>query len=387
MMEASPAKKPQSLPQEKIFTCGSNYFESLIADIDQAKDEIELETYIFSKDQIGQKISESLTAAAKRGVRVRVLIDGAGAPMWGGKLFQELNAARVKTKIFHPLPWEMWNWGKSVVRLPLLMKFLFLIVKMNSRNHRKTCLIDHKIAYVGSINIDHCHLAKQDGGEGWRDSAIRIEDADFSSLLTAFDCAFSFRSLRERIKDAFRHVRHNPVFRLNNTRHRRRILHKQLLRRIRRAKQRIWITNAYFVPDNILLRRLRGAARRGCDVRILLPNKSDVIPMPWASTAFYRQLLKAGVKIFEYTAGILHAKTLIIDDWMLIGSSNLNYRSLLHDLEIDVRVSTDDAKLLLANQFKTDLKDSEEITLATWQKRPWYQRWIGRVLLYLKYWI
>jgi cardiolipin synthase A/B len=373
--------------EETIFNNGSEYFAALIADINNAQHDIGLETYIFAKDAIGDKITTALVNAANRGVKVRVLIDGAGAPVWGGRLFNSMNEAGVILKIFHPLPWEMWNWSKSVARLPILMKLLFLIIKMNSRNHRKTCVIDQKIAYAGSINIDSCHLATEDGGQGWRDSAIRIANTDLQELITAFDCAWSHRNLREVLRDAFKHVRNNPVIRLNNTRLRRRILQKQLLRRIARAQTRVWITNAYFVPDNKLLRKLARAANYGCDVKILLPNKSDIRLLPWASAIFYQKLLKAGVRIFEYNTNILHAKTLIIDDWMLIGSSNLNHRSLLHDLEVDVQVSSAYSKQQLADQFQTDLENAHEITIEKWHKRPWHQSFIGSILLIIKYWL
>ena len=196
------------------------------------------------------------------------------------------------------------------------------------------------------------------------------------------------RTIRERVRESFRQLRKNPIIRLNYTRHRRRILHKNLLRKITQAQLRIWITNAYFVPDNFLLRRLRDAAKSGVDVRILLPKNSDIMIMPWTSSTFYYNLLKSGVRIFEYLPSNLHAKTLIIDDWSSVGSSNLNHRSLLHDLEADINVRQASSKKILEDQFLTDLTQSKEITFNTWkQHRPWRQRIIGQLALYLKYWI
>ena len=141
------------------------------------------------------------------------------------------------------------------------------------------------------------------------------------------------------------------------------------------------------MPDHFLLRKLKEAAHKGIDVRILLPQHSDVIFMPWASKAFYYSLLKAGVRIFEYQPSILHAKTLIIDDWFLVGSSNLNHRSLRHDLEVDVNICTSRAKSSLNQQFLLDLAQSKEIFLSDWQKRPWYQNLVGKLILYIKYWV
>jgi cardiolipin synthase len=107
--------------------------------------------------------------------------------------------------------------------------------------------------------------------------------------------------------------------------------------------------------------------------------------MPWASKAFYESLLKSGIRIFEYRPSMLHAKTLILDNWMLIGSSNLNHRSLLHDLEVDVNLRQKESKNNLEKQFLLDLQEANEIVLNNWQKPPLHHRIIGRLVLYLKY--
>lgn len=371
--------------REKILHQGSDYFKQLLYDINRAQYSIDFESYIFSKDSLAQKISDALIRASQRKVKVRVLIDGAGIPIWGNYLLRKMEKYNIETKIFHPFPWQVWHWSRSVVKLPLVIKWIYLLYKINSRNHRKTCVIDHYIAYVGSLNIDKCHLDEEQGGDHWHDTAVRISGVSMDHLTIAFNQAWTGRSLPERIQDSFRKVRENPMFRLNNNRHRRRILHKNLLKKIAQAKQRIWITNAYFVPDNVLLMRLREAAMRQVDVRILLPQKSDVFIMPWASVTFYHSLLKAGVRIFEYRRRILHSKTLIVDNWMLVGSSNLNHRSLLHDLEVDVNLITQQAKKALCQQFISDLDQANEVPASNWKSRPWYQRILGRIFLYLKY--
>lgn len=376
------------LQDETIFENGSSYFQALIHDINQAKHHIELETYIFNKDQLGKRIVQALCNAAKRGVRVRVLVDGAGSPFWSATLARHLEKAGIKTKVFHPFPWQLWNWSRSVANIPFLFKGIYLLFKSNSRNHRKICIIDQKIAYVGSANISQCHLSIEEGGKNWRDTCIRLCNVDLSELNKAFETAWSYRTIKERLRDAFVHIRKDPQVRLNNTRHRRRILHKNLLRRMRLCQRRIWITNAYFVPDNFLLKRLKEAAKNGIDVRILLPKKSDVLIMPWASSTFYYSLLEAGVKIYEYLPSMLHAKSLILDDWSLIGSSNLNHRSLLHDLEIDITIFTESAKKRLEQLFLKDLTYAKELQLHNWKSlRPLHQRILGKIVLYIKYWI
>lgn len=373
---------------ETIFVDGDLYFDALIQDINDAKSSIDLETYIFQRDALGIRVIQALAAAADRNVKVRVMVDGAGTPWWSTQFAKILEKSGAVTKVFHPFPWQLWNWSRSVAKTSLFTRWLYLLFKINSRDHRKVCLIDQRIAYVGSMNISKCHLSRQSGGDNWRDTGLRLYHEDLSDLYRPFELAWNHIPLKERVREAFRQVRRNPTFRSNHTRHRRRILYKNLLRKISTCRHQIWITNAYFVPDNFLLRRLQEAAHSGVDVRILLPRKSDVTMMPWTSTAFYLNLLKAGVRIFEYLPGILHAKTLILDDWALIGSSNLNHRSLLHDLEVDVLLSSPSSIKNLQMHFLNDLKNAREISLERWHiMRPFYQRWLGRLFLHLKYWI
>lgn len=373
---------------EVIFSNGDSHFEALIQDIASAKHSIDLETYIFDDDVLGKRIADTLCNAAKRGVRVRVMVDGCGSPLWSANFAEPLEKAGAFTKVFHPFPWQLWNWSRSVIKLPLLLKWTYLILKINFRNHRKVCIIDKKIAYIGSMNISACHLTHLQGGEDWRDTSVRLSGIDLAELNKAFDIAWEHRTIQERLREVFRQIHQNSPIRLNYTRHRRRILYKQLLKRIGECQQRIWITNAYFVPDNFLLRKLKEAAKTGTDVRILLPKKSDVMMMPWASCTFYYSLLKAGARIFEYLPSMLHAKSLILDDWVLLGTSNLNQRSLRHDLEADIHLTSRTAQDAMEQLFLEDLKHAQEISLDSWHtQRPWQQRWLGRLVLYIKYWI
>jgi cardiolipin synthase len=273
------------------------------------------------------------------------------------------------------------------VRVPAVLKLFYFASKINSRNHRKVCLIDKNIVYLGSINIAQCHLSEKNGGKNWRDTCVRLENAYANNLMAAFEAAWTHTPIQERIREFFKTVQRNPTFRLNNTWQRRRILQKNLLTRVRKATQRIWITNAYFVPDNFLLKALKELAEKKIDVKILIPKKSDVLFMPWASATFYENLLRSGARIFEYLPSMLHAKTIIIDDWYLVGSSNLNHRSLLHDLEVDINMTSSEVKTALEKQFLIDMSQSKEVTYENWYKRNGFKRAIGRLLLYVKYWI
>jgi cardiolipin synthase A/B len=371
--------------REKIFFDGSSYFDAVFRDVEKAKNTIDMEWYIFRIDDLGKKLLTLLEAKARQGVKIRLLVDGVGTTTWGGHYVNQLEKAGAETRIFHPFPWHLWHWSRSFVRVPSILKAIYLALKINFRDHRKTCIIDNSIIYIGSFNVDKCHLTKEKAGEGWRDTGVCLQGANISDLKKAFDAAWQHTHIQERIRQIFFDVKTNPIIRLNHNRHRRRLLYKNLLRRMRTCTNRIWITNAYFVPDNFLLKTLKDAAQSGVDVRILLPKKSDVRFMPWASATFYASLLKAGVRIFEYLPSILHAKTLIIDDWCCVGSSNLNHRSLLHDLEVDVNIRKTESKKLLEQQFLTDSANAKEVSPRSLRNRRFYQRIIGRLLLYVKY--
>lgn len=376
-----------NLSEETIFLRGDQYFEALLLDITRAEKQIDLETYIFDDDALGQRILEALLLAAQRMVQVRILVDGAGTPGWREDITQRLEAAGIEARVYHPFPWRFWQWRHTIIHLPLLPKLMYFILKMNKRNHRKVCMIDKKIVYIGSANISRCHLSESQGGRNWRDTIIRLTGANTTDLEDAFDAAWNHTAIQERLHHIFMRVDTNAVIRLNYTRHRRRVLYKNLLRRISRCKERVWITNAYFVPDTFLLKKLKDLAEKSVDVRILLPQKADIFIMPWASSAFYESLLKSGVRIFEYMPSMLHAKSIILDHWFMMGSSNLNHRSLLHDLEVDVVVRKPASKQAMEQQFIQDLALSKEIDLTGWHKKNWLQKLIGRLLLYVKYWM
>lgn len=373
--------------QEIVYLNGDDYFASLLEDIAQARTQLDLEMYIFKNDVLGKRILHALLAAARRGVRVRILLDGANISSLGAFSKRVSQTNSVEIRVFHPFFWRIWQWPNTVVKQHFLHKIIYFMRNINSRNHRKVCLIDKKILYVGSANVDERHLSIVQGGKNWRDTIVKLGNVDTRDLENAFDRAWDHLTMQERLQQMFEPVDTNAVIRLNHTRHRRRVLYKNLLRTLSKCKKRVWITNAYFVPDNFILKKLTDLASAGVDVRIVLPQKSDVPMMTWASAAFYQQLLKSGVRIFEYLPSMLHAKTLIFDDWFLVGSSNMNHRSLLHDLEVDVNIRALSSKQRLEQQFLQDVSESKEITWAHWQKRSWLQRGVGRLLLYMKYWI
>lgn len=352
------------------------YFTSLITDINSAKISIDLEVYIFNFDRAGNILADELCKAAKRGVKVRLLVDGIGTPDWGNPMTLKMEAAGVETRIYHPIPWFISQWHRHHQQsTSLLARILHLLMNINSRNHRKSCLIDSNIAYAGSANITNHLLA--DDKDIWRETTVRIANTNTDDLLDAFEQAWNH--IKPKKTDS------EGIFLFNYNWKLRHRYYKFLLNQISNSKSRLFVTNAYFSPDSRLLKKLIQSKKRGIDVKILLPHFSDVMIMSFAAKIFYPQLLKHGIEIYEYLPCVLHAKSLIIDDWYLVGSSNINYRSLRHDLELNVSISSNDAKKNLDLLFENDLAHAKKISLDDVARQPWYQYLFGRLVLFFRY--
>jgi cardiolipin synthase len=354
--------------QEKIFFSGDEYFNSVIDDIRIAQQSIDLECYIFDYDEIGQKIVEELIQAAQRRVKVRVIVDGIGSAYSASILQRRFHEGGVEFKIFHPIfnPW-----------------FIPVFRTLNRRNHRKTWIFDQTTAYTGSYNISrvHTHFAT----EPWRDSGIRVQGSQIEILIEAFNKVWQQNKIWK--KRLFEESENSPLIRLNDGKHKRRVYYRELLIRIRDAKEYIYFGNAYFAPHFRLVLELCYSARRGVEVHLLVPRKSDIFFMPWIGSSYYFALLQSGVKIHEYLPSVFHSKNYIIDDWMMLGSSNLNYRSLFHDLELDLRVTHKENKLIFLKESEKDLENSEPITQDSFKKISWLRTRITKFLLIFKSWM
>lgn len=370
----------------EVLNDGDLFFKALEAAIDAATVSVDVEFYIFATDRTGEWFFEVLARAARRGVVVRLLVDGIGSTSFARHYRERARGAGILVRVFHEPPWDKWRWWQR--RRGVGEKrstWRRMVRRLNHRNHRKVCIVDGRTAFVGSFNVTKYHLASEMGVAAWRDSGVIIEGPEVRVLINTFEDIWIGRFQRLKRKIRRKRLQTSPLVRLNVTGKQRRENYLDLLVRLLRARQRIWITNAYFVPDGSLLRALAVVAREGIDVRILVPGFSDVVFIPWITAAFHFGLLTAGVKIFEYRGSVLHAKTMVIDDWGLIGSSNLNHRSLLHDLEADIVVTDERSLKAMGDQFVIDLGRSVEVTLENWRQRPFIERFLGRVLLWFRY--
>jgi cardiolipin synthase len=350
------------------------FYRRLLAAIETAQHSIELESYIFELDALGESFVLALAAAARRGVRVRVLVDGVGSSASCAQLAESLFAEGVAVQIYHPLPWLTGSYRWSRHKGGWLYKFLMFMLNINRRNHRKLCLVDGQTAWVGSFNISMDHLSRADGGQGWRDYAIELQGRDIASLVKGFDRLWSVRGPRFHRGFIARYLS-------NRGARARRLKNRFVARRVSRCQQRIWLVSAYFAPTASLRRALLRACRNGRDVCLLLPESSDVAMFPGLSSHYYRELLRAGARIFLYQGGVLHAKALLVDNISIIGSSNWNYRSSLHDLELDVVIADEEAQKALETVVKHDFEQGRELTL-TQTPRPSLLSWLWYALRY-----
>lgn len=365
---------------EKLYFAASQFYATLVKDIEAAKSSITIETYTLSDDAAGRPVIDALVAAAARGVDVKLLVDSAGSPSSVNQLIDEVIAANGQSRIYHPMPWRWHQWRYASYEKNIIFKLIYLCNVINRRNHRKITYIDQSTLWIGSYNLTQEHLEQAAGGDGWRDTAIRCTNKRAPAIEQAFKDAWQGKLSRSA-------ALYDETIQLNHKRRLRRQKYRQTLQRIHQAQDTLWLTNAYFIPERRLLKALCDAAQRNVDVRILLPEKSDMIFMPWASSHFYHQLLAVGVNIYEYHVGVLHAKTMIIDQWSRIGSSNLNHRSLLHDLEVDIIPASPDVTEELRKQFLRDLEKAQAIDRNNIRQYTLWKRLIGRLTLALRYFV
>jgi cardiolipin synthase A/B len=387
---------PAPWKSEKLFFDGDSYFRALLASIRRARESVDLETYIFTHDALGNRVLRELSAALRRGVKVRLLVDYVGSPD-----FEEAYGSRLRRM---GLPYQVYRpWGYLWERIlrsrwggffgPLRGAW-HAWVSVNHRDHRKLCLIDGTEAWLGSFNVAANHLRSLVGKAQWRDTGIRLGGLRTPVFRYAFLSAWYDR-IRPGRRRAFRHILarafqedpYPPSVLLNSGQFLRRLLQRRWAQRLKDARRRIWLTSAYFVPTGRMLRALVGAARRGVDVRLILPGQSDVPMVRLASHALYGRLLAAGARIHEYQGGVLHAKTLLADDWALVGSSNFDHRSALHDLEINVTPLFPASRRALERRFRTDLALSRRITREElWESPPW-SRFLSWILFHFRHWL
>lgn len=345
--------------EETLYTEANTFFQALLHDISKANRSVALETYIFNKDHIGERVIKTLRQAAERGVNIRVLMDGVGSSEDGSDIIDALQHLNIEARLFRPLS-DLLN--------------------INKRNHRKLCVIDNEIAFVGSFNITDDHFGKNNDGKPWKDLAARVQDENVEKLLQ------SFEQIWRRIDRGNRFSRFRNFF-SNHSRRMRAEKNARLVSLVHQARSRVWVTNAYFSPSHAFLKALVHAVTRGVSVQIIVPEKSDIPFFPALSSTYYADLLKGGVRIHEYKGNILHEKSMLVDHTAIVGSTNLNYRSFFHDLELDVLLNKPETIKILEHRFVDDLLRCEEITVPHLRRYSLFLRMAGWFSWLFRYWL
>jgi cardiolipin synthase len=336
--------------------------------ISGAKHSINIEVYIFENDEMGRQLVDVLAARQESGVQVNLIYDSIGSMHTPPEFFQRLADAGAKVVEFNPV-------NPAKARKDWIV---------DHRDHRKLTIVDGQIAFTGGINFSSVYSGgsfsrpKRTSGADkipWRDTQVRIEGpvvAEFQKLfLETWEKQKGdplppkryLPHIDRKGSQIVRAVGSTPDSKIS-------ILHTTLLSAIANAERSIHLTNAYFVPDQELLDELKAAARRGVDVKLLLPGRTDFWAPLYAGRSHYSDLLKAGVKIYERQDALLHAKTAVIDGvWSTVGSSNLDPRSFGTNDEIDAIVLGEDFAGQMETMFQADIAEAIAVTPEQWAHR------------------
>lgn len=354
----------------RLLRSGAEAFPAMLQAIADARTYIHMETYILRADDTGRRFAEALCERAVAGVRVRLMFDAFGALGLDDGYLGRLRAAGVRVIAYRPVaPWRP-RWG------------------LWRRNHRKTLVVDGALGFTGGINIGDEYAEG-----GWKDLHVRIEGPAVGMLDALFRDTWRAAGGDPADEEAPAAVRGSPGVVLATVIANEDLLSRFEIRRayihaIRRARSTIRILNAYFIPDARVRRALRQAARRGVDVRVIVPAFPDIRVAYWASRHLYARLLRAGIHIHEWTGPMMHAKAAVVDgSWCAVGSYNLDYRSLLLDLEVIVAALDRDFAAAVHDDVDQGLSLCREVVGEAWRRRPMLDRLLEWGAYRLRRWL
>lgn len=360
---------------------GATTYAAMFAAIRNARDHINLESYIIEDDEIGRQFADLLLEQQGRGVQINLIYDSVGGFNTPKAYFERLTQGGIAVLEFNPVN-------------PLAAKKPWLI---NNRDHRKLLIVDGRTAFIGGINISSVYSSgsvsrrKEKSVKDpvkWRDTDLQIEGAVVGELQKLFMQTWEkqrgpplaaktyFPELKAQGKDIVRAIGSTPDDPYS-------LMYLTLISAIGNAEKQVYLTHAYFVPDTQLLQALTDAAGRGVDVKLILPGNSDSDLVYHAGCSHYSTLLQAGVKIYERRGAMLHAKTALIDGvWSTVGSSNLDWRSFLDNDEINAVIIGREFAQQMQAMFAADLADSETIDPERWERRPLsfrFKEWMAQL--------
>ncbi len=335
----------------EIFIDANKAYDRMQQAIEQAQHHVFMQSYIYRKDSAGKRFRDLLIEKAKEGVEVKLLVDGVGGQEISKKFIKPLLDAGGQFGIFMPVFGFRPYWNP------------------NLRNHRKILIVDDKVGFAGGLNIGEEYQGRKKKYAPWRDTHIRLDGPAVGRLQEIFaeDWLFAtdedladtdfFTGISSCGEELVQIVDSGPD-KGHET------IHAVFFTAVNEASEKVFITTPYFIPDSAMLLALKTASWRGVDVRILLPGKSDLRLVQWAGRSYYKELLQAGVRIFEHHPGMLHAKTMVVDKtWSTVGSANMDRRSFRLNFEVNVLISGSRMAERMEKIFYTDMDKAKEITL------------------------
>lgn len=347
------------------YTYGQDLYDDMLAAIRGARRQILFESYIWKGDEVGEEFKQALSDAAGRGVEVYAIYDGF-ANLVVSPLFKRFGP-RLRV-----LEYPVYNAGLR-----------FFDARRYGRDHRKILVVDDEVAFVGGYNVGTPYATE------WRDTHVRITGPGVWDLKRAFADFWNLNRrprhgrplLLETAPDWEPRIRiHRNVPRLWMF-----PIRGMYLEAINRASSRIWMTHAYFIPDDDMVEALKAAALRGVDVRLLVPAVSNHVVADWLSRGYYGELLDAGVRIFRYTGAMVHAKTSTIDGrWSTVGTANIDRLSMTGNYEINVEFIDASMAAEMERIFESDLTNCVELTAEEWDGRGPHRKFTELVLAPLR---
>ncbi len=357
-------KSVASLQNEvRVLRNGEKTFPEMLKAMALAKHHIHLEYYIIEHDEIGKQFQELLIEKAQQGVEVRLVYDDVGSARLKRKFLQPLRDAGVKVKPFMP------------VLFPLLTS------KANFRDHRKILVVDGQVGFLGGINISARYDNRHNKNAYWRDTHLMIRGEAVKSLQLQFFLTWKFVNEAVPTLDETYfpkvEIEHTCLTQITASGPDSDwpYIQNGLFAAITSATERLRITTPYFIPNDEMLLAIQTAAMSGVDVQVILPGKSDNPVVQAAVMSYVKQLLTAGVKVFLYQKGFVHAKTMVVDDTLCsVGTANMDYRSFDLNFEINAFIYDPETTEQLAIEFEADRRDCVSLTLERWEKRKLRRR-------------
>lgn len=351
---------------------GEEKFPAVLEDLRNATHHIHIEYYIYEDDEIGRAIEEIMIEKAKEGIEVRFIYDDFGSASIRKSLVKRLRNNGVKAFPFYKI------------------KFIKLASRLNYRNHRKIIVIDGRISFVGGINISDKYSNAPTGNKlYWRDTHLKIEGDSTAILQHIFIgdrnyCADKKLKITDQYFPKIGELdgeTQNIQIVSSGPDSDRPSIYYAIIKAIQSAKKEILLTSPYFIPGETIIDSMKMAALSGVEVKLLVPGISDSYLVNAAAKSYYTQLLKAGVQIYLYKKGFVHAKTMVADRALaIVGTANLDYRSFDLNFEVNAVVYDDQLAEELASHFENDLLHSEKIDIQSWLNRPKYIQLIEKIV-------